>query len=48
MNISNLGRLICAGLLALGLHAFVPDSAQTPSSELPAVDAPVKPARATA
>lgn len=30
MNISNLGRLIGAGLLALGLHAFAPSaSAQT-------------------
>lgn len=27
MNISNLGRLIAAGLLALGLHAFAPGTA---------------------
>ena len=37
MNISNLGRLIGAGLLALGLHAFAPSaSAQTFASGLPA------------
>ncbi len=28
MNISNLGRLIGAGLLALGLHAVLPDDAE--------------------
>jgi hypothetical protein len=37
MNISNLGRLIGAGLLALGLHAIAPQaSAQTLSGPLPA------------
>jgi hypothetical protein len=37
MNISNFGRLIGAGLLALGLHAFAPSAAaQTSSSGLPA------------
>lgn len=37
MNISNLGRLIGAGLLALGLHAFAPSAtAQTFSGGLPA------------
>ncbi len=36
MNISNLGRLLGAGLLALGLHAFAPGStAQALSSALP-------------
>lgn len=37
MNISNFGRLIGAGLLALGLHALAPSaSAQAFSSGLPA------------
>jgi hypothetical protein len=37
MNISNLGRLIGAGLLALGLHAFAPSAtAQAFSGGLPA------------
>jgi hypothetical protein len=36
MNISNLGRLIGAGLLALGLHAIAPQaSAQTLSGNDP-------------
>jgi hypothetical protein len=36
MNISNLGRLVGAGLLAVGLHAFAPSTtAQALSGGLP-------------
>ncbi len=57
MNISNLGRLLGAGLLALGLHAFAPSTtaqalsggpadAGTTSTEDVGDPTPLNPARA--